>query len=138
MRPLRLPRKMRFGYTILYVGDVAASVDFYERAFDLERRFVHESGQYAELETGATALAFATHELAAENVPGFFRPARASDPPPPFEVCLVTEDVKGGFARAVEAGAEEVSRPQQKPWGQEVAYVRDPDGVLVEIASPGV
>src|SRR4051812_48689524 len=124
---------MRFGFTILYVGDVAASVEFYERAFGLERRLVHDSGQYAELETGATALAFAALELAAENVPGLPRPdgARAG-----FEVCFVTEDVAAGYARAVEAGAEPVSEPSTKPWGQDVAYVRDRDGVLVEIASP--
>ena len=57
---------------------MAASVDFYERAFGLERRLLHESGQYAELETGATALAFASHELAAENVPGH-SPAAGGD-----------------------------------------------------------
>ena len=123
---------MRFGYTILYVRDVAASVEFYERAFDVERRLLHESGEYAELETGATALSFASHELAAQNVPGHAETGGSSG----FEVCFVTEDVAGGYRRAVDAGAEPVSEPAKKPWGQEVAYVRDPDGVLVEIASP--
>ncbi len=33
------------------------TVEFYERAFGLSRRFLHESGSYAEMETGATALA---------------------------------------------------------------------------------
>jgi lactoylglutathione lyase len=122
---------MRFGFTILYVGDVAASVDFYERAFGLERRLVHHSGEYAELETGATALAFASRELAGQNVPGLEAGSGNA-----FEVCLVTDDVNSGFARAVEAGAAAVSEPSTKPWGQDVAYVRDPDGVLVELASP--
>jgi lactoylglutathione lyase len=121
---------MRFGYTILYVGDVEASVDFYERAFGLERRLLHDSGEYAELETGATALAFASRELAGQNVPGLDSGTAG------FEVCLVTEEVAGAFARAVDAGADAVSEPATKPWGQEVAYVRDPDGVLVELASP--
>jgi lactoylglutathione lyase len=124
---------MRFGFTILYVGDVAASVDFYERAFGLERRLLHDSGEYAELETGATALAFASRTLAAQNVPGL---TPSADTDPRFEVCLVTEDVRGGYARAVGAGAAPVSEPATKPWGQDVAYVRDPDGVLIEIASP--
>jgi lactoylglutathione lyase len=53
---------MRFGYTILYVSDVASSLEFYERALGQRRRFLHESGQYAELDTGDTALAFAAHE----------------------------------------------------------------------------
>jgi uncharacterized glyoxalase superfamily protein PhnB len=50
---------MKFGYTILYVADVPATVSFYERAFGLARRFVHESNLYAEMETGSTTLAFA-------------------------------------------------------------------------------
>ena len=38
---------MKLGYTILYVSDVAASPQFFERAFGLKRRFLHESGTYA-------------------------------------------------------------------------------------------
>lgn len=43
---------MKLGYTIAYVSDVAESIAFYEHAFGLKRRFIHESGQYGELETG--------------------------------------------------------------------------------------
>ena len=127
---------MRFGYTILYVADVAASLDFYERALAQRRRFLHESGQYAELDTGPTALALAAHELAAANLPGVYRPEERPAMRPAFEVCFVTDDVQGAFDRAVQAGAEAVTPPQTKPWGQHVAYVRDPDGNLVELASP--
>ena len=127
---------MRFGYTILYVSDVSASLDFYERALGQRRRFVHESGQYAELDTGPTALALAAHELAAANVPGLYRPERRMGAQPTFEVCFVTDNVQAAFDRAVEEGAAAVSPPQTKPWGQDVAYVRDPDGNLVELASP--
>jgi uncharacterized glyoxalase superfamily protein PhnB len=128
---------VRFGFTILYVRDVAVSLDFYERAFAQERRFLHESGQYGELETGATTLAFAAHELAAASIPGVYRPAPAPERGrPSMEVCFVTADVARAFERAVGEGAEAVTRPQTKPWGQDVAYVRDPDGNLVELASP--
>ncbi|HYN51132.1 MAG TPA: VOC family protein [Thermoleophilaceae bacterium] len=127
---------MRFGYTILYVRDVAASLDLYEKAFGQERRFVHDSGQYAELETGATTLAFASRDLAASNLPPAVRPAQVGAPTPAFEVCFVTEDVPAAFQRAVEAGAEAVTEPQTKPWGQAVAYLRDRDGNLIELASP--
>jgi lactoylglutathione lyase len=125
---------MRFGYTILYVADVAASLDFYERALGQRRRFVHESGQYAELDTGDTALGLAAHELAAANVPGIDRPEKGSGAA--FEICFVTDDVQRAFDRAITEGAEAVTPPQTKPWGQDVAYVRDPDGNLVELASP--
>lgn len=124
---------MRFKYTILYVRDVGRSVSFYERAFGLERRFIHESGQYAEMETGATALAFASNELAAGNFPGDFRRNDPQQPPAGLEVAFVAGDVGSAYRAAVEAGATATAEPKTKPWGQTVAYVRDPDGVLVEI-----
>ncbi|HWL73937.1 MAG TPA: VOC family protein, partial [Burkholderiaceae bacterium] len=37
---------MKFAYTIVYVKDVPASLAFFEQAFDLQRRFLHESGAY--------------------------------------------------------------------------------------------
>ena len=45
---------MKFAYTIIYVADVAASLAFFETAFGFARRFLHESGSYGELESGAT------------------------------------------------------------------------------------
>jgi lactoylglutathione lyase len=125
---------MRFGYTILYVRDVEASVQLYERAFGQRRRFVHESGDYAELDTGETTLSFASHELAESNLRDAFR--RPEGDATPFEVCFVTDDVAGAYERAVREGAEPVTPPHTKPWGQDLAYVRDPDGNLVELASP--
>jgi lactoylglutathione lyase len=127
---------MRFGYTILYVRDVAASLDLYERAFAQRRRFVHESGEYAELETGATTLALASHDLAASNLPDAFQPPEGGAAATAFEVCFVTDDVAAAYERAVQEGAEPVTAPQTKPWGQDVAYVRDADGNLIELASP--
>lgn len=55
---------MKFGYLIIYVPDVSASLEFFSAAFGLPTRFFHESGTYGELETGSTALAFAADELA--------------------------------------------------------------------------
>ena len=49
----------------------------------------------------------------------------------------MTDDVQGAFDRAITEGAEAVSPPQTKPWGQDVAYVRDPDGNLVELGLAG-
>lgn len=126
---------MKFSYTILYVKDVAQSVAFYEKAFDLEQRFIHESGQYAEMETGGTTLAFASNELAKSNLSHGFQENSLSNLPAGIEVGFVAEDVSAAFSRAVEAGAVAVVEPKVKPWGQTVAYVRDLDGILVEIAS---
>lgn len=125
---------MKLAYVILYVPDVAAAVAFYEAAFELTRRFVHESGTYAEMETGATALAFASEELVAQTCHGF-RPNRSSETPAGAEVAFVVDDVAKAFAHAVSAGAAAYVAPLQKPWGQTVSYVRDLNGFLVELCS---
>ena len=125
---------MRFGYTIVYVRDVAETVAFYERAFNLTRRFVHESGQYAEMETGATALAFVGEEFVSTTCHSFRR-NRTDEEPAGAEIALVAEDVGMAFARAVGAGAQSYVEPMVKPWGQTVSYVRDLNGFLVEICS---
>ena len=126
---------VRLAYVILYVPDVAASVAFYEAAFGLARRFVHESGTYGEMETGGTTLAFAAETLAESH--GFaFRRTRPDAEAPGVEVALMTDDVAAAYRRALDAGAAAAMDPQVQPWGQTVAYVRDLTGHIVEICSP--
>ena len=55
---------------------------------------------------------------------------------PTNEIALVTDDVAGGVAKAVAAGATLVQAPQDMPWGQTVAYVGDVNGFLVELCTP--
>ncbi len=126
----------KFAYTILYVKDVPQAIAFYENAFGLKQRFIHESKQYAEMETGETTLAFTANELAKSNLPQGFQENSLSGLPAGIEVGFVADDVSAVFASAVEAGAVAVVEPKLKPWGQTVAYVRDLDGILIEIASP--
>jgi catechol 2,3-dioxygenase-like lactoylglutathione lyase family enzyme len=127
---------MKLGYTIVYVPDVGASLAFFEQAFGLARRFLHESGSYGELDTGPTTLAFAAHELGDLNFAGGHVHADRSVQPLGFEIALVTNDVPTAHARALQAGARELAAPAVKPWGQTVSYVRCPDGVLVELCTP--
>jgi uncharacterized glyoxalase superfamily protein PhnB len=123
---------MKFGYTILYVKSVKEALAFYEKAFGLKTKMLHETGQYGELDTGETTLAFGSSLLASLN--GFKADAPSEDPT--FEIAFVTEDVEAAYQTAIAAGAVELKKPSKKPWGQTVGYVRDPNGFLVEIASP--
>ena len=125
---------VRFGYTILYVPDVRATIAFYEAAFGLMPRFLHESNLYAEMETGATTLAFAGEEMAEMNGLAI-RPLRAGDLAPAVEIALICDDPQSSWDRAVAAGATPLSPPVGKPWGQLVGYVRDLNGCLVELCS---
>ena len=58
---------MRFSYAIVYVDDVIKATEFYQKAFDLKTKFIHESNMYAELESGQTTLAFAANEMLKSN-----------------------------------------------------------------------
>jgi catechol 2,3-dioxygenase-like lactoylglutathione lyase family enzyme len=118
------------------VADVAASLDFFERAFGLQRRFLHESDSYGELDTGATTLAFAQHELARGSLGQAYAPIDADPRPPGFEIGLACADVPAAWQQALSAGAQALLPPTTKPWGQAVAYLRCPDGCLVELCTP--
>ena len=124
---------MQLGYIIHYVENVAATLDFYEAAFGCSRRFMTPEGDYGELETGATTLAFASFALIRQ---GGKNPVRADARAPVGEIAFVTGDVAAAHARAIGAGAAQVQAPKEMPWGQTIAYVSDADGFLVEICTP--
>jgi len=126
---------MHLGYVIYYVQSVAETVAFYEAAFGLKTRFVHENGLYTEMETGETVLAFA-EEGYVRSHGVHFAPLRKTLLSPGFEISLVTDNVWDAVARAVAVGAHRMTAPESKPWGQIVAYVRDLNGCLVELCTP--
>lgn len=127
---------MKFGYTIVYVASVPETLSFYKSAFGFETRFLHESHQYGELETGATILAFATHEMGEMNLGGKYQKVDPDAIPLGVELAFVADDVAAAYATAVAAGAVPIKPPMEKPWGQTVAYVRAQDGSLIELCSP--
>ena len=122
---------MKFGYTIIYVDQVEATIAFYEKAFGFKRDMVVE-GEFGQLATGETRLGFAARKMM--HGPAHF--ARPEDKPLAVEVAFTTTDVQAAFEKAVAAGASPVTKPEQKPWGQIVAYVRDNNGFLVELCTP--
>jgi lactoylglutathione lyase len=123
---------MKYGYTIIYVEAVAETLKFYKEAFGFDTRFLHESGQYGELETGETTLAFASHSMGEMALGNHYQKVD----PLGVELAFVTDDVAAGYDRAVSAGAVPLSPPAGKPWGQIVAYVRSREGSIIEICSP--
>jgi lactoylglutathione lyase len=128
---------MLFAYTLVYVADVAASLDFFDKAFGLPRRFLHESGAYGEVDTGegGVKLAFVDHATARDSVQQDYVAADTSAKPLGMEIGFTVLDVQAAFDRAVAAGARPMAAPAAKPWGQVVAYVRCPDGTLVELCT---
>ena len=126
---------IKFGYTILYVKDVERSIAFYEKAFDFKRKFV-AGDAYGELDTGATTLSFASIPQAQSNLKSEIQISSLKGKPFGIEIGFTTDDVEGTYQKAIAAGATEEAKASYKPHGQTVAYVRDPDGFLVEICTP--
>jgi lactoylglutathione lyase len=127
---------MKLGYTILYVDDVPATLAAWQKAFGLALAYEHEDGIYGEMATGETTLSFAQTEFGRGHFEDADTRAMFDRPPSRFEIGLVTEDVPSAYAQATASGMTAINPPHQKPWGQTVAWVRDPNGILVELASP--
>lgn len=124
---------MIFRYVILYVADVPATLAFYTTAFGLPTGFLHDSGDYGELQSGDTRLAFSSVRL----MQALGKDVAATPPAlPSFEIAFETDDVPAALARALAAGAELVQDVARMDWGQTTAYVRAPEGTLVEICTP--
>lgn len=127
---------IKFAYTIQYVKDVERSLAFYEKAFGFARRFIAPDASYGELVSGETTLSFAAHTLAESGLKGGFIKSDPAGKPFAVEVGFVTDNVEATLQSAIDAGATLLEEPKTKPWGQTVAYVRDPEGFLVEICTP--
>ncbi|MDG5816908.1 VOC family protein [Chitinispirillales bacterium ANBcel5] len=123
---------MKLTYVIIYVEDVVKATQFYNLAFGLEVKFIHESNMYAEMKSGETTLSFAANSMLEANTG--IEPLKGVKNC--FEIALTTDDVKGALDKAVSNGARIIKEPQTKPWGQVVAYVQDPFGTIVEICTP--
>nr|VDC65146.1 unnamed protein product [Brassica rapa] len=129
--------KPAYAYTVVYVRDVAKSVEFYSRAFGYNVRRLDESHRWGELESGQTTIAFTPlHQHETDDLTGKVQSSTRSERErAPLEVCFCYADVDAAFKRAVENGAVAVSEPEDKEWGQKVGYVRDIDGIVVRIGS---
>lgn len=112
---------LRLGWVIVYVDEPAVVSAFYASTFGLTAEFAAPDGSYAQMDTGATKLAFAAYALGEGNFPGGVRRAGLDGQPPNVEITLVTEDVDGTTERALSAGCTSLASPQEKPHGQRVA-----------------
>ena len=117
-------------YIVLIVSDLDRALHFYTGLLGL--RLGHRSGDYAQLDTGFTRLALYTRGAMAKTL-GMSLDAPAASAPG-FEIGFKVADVDVAFSQLVAQGAPPVVPPTDRFWGQRTAYVRDPDGHLVELA----
>lgn len=107
-------------------GDLERLVDFYAAAFDAERAysFAGDEGKdvYVTLTIGDACLGIGLEDGA----------RGAADR---TALWFYVDDVDDSYRRAVYAGATSESPPTDMPWGERVARVLDPDGLVINLAS---
>jgi len=117
-------------YVVLIVEQLDRALDFYVEVLGLS--LGHRSGPYAQLNTGTTRLALYERAAMAETL-GLALRAPAQNAPG-FELGFKVSDVDAAFSALLKQGAPAVIPPTDRHWGQRTAYVRDPDGYLIELA----
>jgi len=117
-------------YVILIVDDLDRALDFYTEVLGL--RLGHRSGDYAQMDTGTTRLGFYTRDAMSRTLGMSIK--LPENEAPAFEIGFKVADVDDAYKELVANGASPVTSPITRPWGQRTAYVRDPDGHLIELA----
>jgi len=127
---------MKYAYTILYVKSVEKTIEFYEKAFGFQKKFITPEADYGELISGETTIAFASNELGQSNFKKGFQKLDPDEKPNGIEMAFTTENIEDDFNKAINAGAIQYEPIIEKPWGQKVGYLRDINGFLIEVCTP--
>jgi len=110
------------------VSDLEKSVDFYEKTLCLTITHRVEEKEFREVILGGESgnriqLAWQRDQTGPIEHGNAF-----------WKLYLQTDDCKGLYQRCIEAGAESVMEPEKlEHWPVTAAFVKDPDGYLVEI-----
>ena len=120
----------KLGWVIVYVPDVEAAIAFYERA-SASSAASSPRTDFGELDTGETKLGVRGGAAGRGQLRRGRPRARAPTRPFNVELALVFDDVERRLrARRSRTVPRRSTEPKHKPWGQVVAYVRDPFGTL--------
>jgi catechol 2,3-dioxygenase-like lactoylglutathione lyase family enzyme len=119
---------------ILYVRDQRRSTSFWAAALDAHPTL--DVPGMTEFTLGpATVLGLMPAAGIKRLLPALADPDTARDVPR-AEIYLVVQHAGACHARAVSAGARELSPLEERSWGHRVAYCLDPDGHVLAFAEP--
>ncbi|AZQ58170.1 VOC family protein [Maribacter sp. MJ134] len=127
---------IQYAYTILYVNDVPRTMEFYKKAFGFEEKFLTPENDYGEILSGTTTIAFANIELGSSNFKKGFMTSSLTEKPFGIELAFTTLAIEKVMENALQNGAVLLEETVTKPWGQQVGYVRDINGFIIEICTP--
>ncbi len=115
----------------LFADDLAASKEFYARAFELA--VFWEDDNSAVFQFGNTLI----NLLAIREADGLIAPAKVGSASggTRMQFTLTVDDVDAACAELVARGVPLLNGPMDRPWGIRTAAFADPSGHIWEIAS---
>ncbi|MFV1983631.1 MAG: VOC family protein [Thiohalomonadales bacterium] len=115
---------------ILYVSDIQKSIDFYQSAFgftsDMEMKDDDGSLSFAEIKYKGIMLFMILREGSEMATEGVVSPV-SSRTAPPISLYVYCDDIEALTQQAKQNYARIVSAPEDAPWGDRTAVLKDPD-----------
>ena len=123
--------------TALYVDDLSRAKEFYLQHFDLS--LIHTDARMCAFAAGSTVLLLFQRgeSLKPAETPGGVIPPHNGEGPLHVAFAIAAEDLPA-WERKLDHGGIRIESRAQWPRGGQSIYLRDPDGHLVELATPGL
>jgi len=133
-----MPRLQRVLETVLYVDDFARACPFYERLLGLPRIYSDQRLNAYDVGGNGVLLLFRRGQsLQAVKMPGGTIPPHDGQGPAHIAFSIAADELSAWEARLRQAGIA-IEAEARWPRGGSSIYFRDPDGHLLELATPGL
>ena len=112
-------------FPIIHCADLERSLHFYrdEFGFTLKFRWPDDGPlEFAYLVRDGSGLG-----LGRPNGDDYGLPVRTGLPAT-FVLCTYVDDLDALYTKLLERGVRGLAEPKDRPWGERIAYVQDPDG----------
>lgn len=120
--------------TILYVSDQERSKQFYKNIF-LTEPILHVEGM-TEFQFGENhLLGLMPYSSIDRLLEGKMPSSTLGAGIPRCELYIITENIASTIERVIQEGGILLSPSTQRNWGHQVAYISDPDGHIIALAS---
>ena len=118
---------------ILFVADQQKSRDFYSSVLQMNPE-LDVPGMTEFMLTGGLKLGLMPENGIARILSDQTPHPKTGNGIPRCELYLLLDNVDEAYERALKAGAKEISKIQDRDWGDAVGYLSDPDGHLIAFA----